>query len=159
MHAFKQNPAPTDCTSTLDVPKCAQLNSNNKFRNFDMTQASANSSAKTKQKKDARDIRAEALKIANTIKTEGQTPVETKAIANGIQRGMEMFLRQQSEKTRELDKRVKKVKQLSNRLTQQKPTEEQEEIHSEQSPSRLPWVLLALSWGLFVVVAAAETFL
>lgn len=51
---------------------------------------------KTKQKKDARDIRAEALKIANSIKIEGQTSVETKAIANGIQRGMELFLRQQS---------------------------------------------------------------
>ena len=45
--------------------------------------AAALSSTKGKQKKDARDIRAEALKIANTIKTEGQTTVETKAIANG----------------------------------------------------------------------------
>lgn len=113
-----------------------------------MTQPAA---TKTKQKKDARDLRAEALKIANTIKTEGQTPVETKAIANGIQRGMEMFLRQQSEKTRELDKRVKKVKQLSNQLAQQKPADEKDETISMQSSSRLPWVLLALSWGLFLV--------
>jgi hypothetical protein len=113
--------------------------------------------AKTKQKKDARDLRAEALKIANTIKTEGQTPVETKAIANGIQRGMEMFLRQQSEKTRELDKRVKKVKQLSNQLTQQKPDEgkEEETTYAPTQP-RLPWVLLALSWGLFLVVGAVN---
>lgn len=114
---------------------------------------------KTKQKKDARDLRAEALKIANTIKTEGQTPVETKAIANGIQRGMEMFLRQQSEKTRELDKRVKKVKQLSNQLTQQKSGDEKEETINTQTNSRLPWVLLALSWGLFVIVAGATTLL
>ena len=113
-----------------------------------MTQPAA---TKTKQKKDARDLRAEALKIANTIKTEGQTPVETKAIANGIQRGMEMFLRQQSEKTRELDKRVKKVKQLSNQLVQQKPADEKEENINTQTNSRLPWVLLALSWGLFLV--------
>lgn len=113
-----------------------------------MTQPAA---TKTKQKKDARDLRAEALKIANTIKTEGQTPVETKAIANGIQRGMEMFLRQQSEKTRELDKRVKKVKQLSNQLAQQKPADEKDETITMQSSSRLPWVLLALSWGLFLV--------
>lgn len=109
---------------------------------------------KTKQKKDARDLRAEALKIANTIKTEGQTPVETKAIANGIQRGMEMFLRQQSEKTRELDKRVKKVKQLSNQLAQHKPGDFKEEIASSRTNHRLPWVLLALSWCLFVVVGA-----
>ncbi|HCS62742.1 MAG TPA: DUF2956 domain-containing protein [Cellvibrio sp.] len=111
------------------------------------------STPKTKQKKDARDIRAEALKIANTIKTEGQTPVETKAIANGIQRGMEMFLRQQSEKTRELDKRVKKVKQLSNQLTQQKSGDEKETTNTP-TQSRLPWILLTLSWGLFLVVGA-----
>lgn len=107
---------------------------------------------KTKQKKDARDIRADAQKIANSIKIEGQTPIETKAIANGIQRGMEMFLRQQSEKTRELDKRVKKVKQLSNQLTQQKSDDVKEEGATTQSNPRLPWVLLALSWGLFLIV-------
>ena len=62
-----------------------------------------------------------------------------------------MFLRQQSEKTRELDKRVKKVKQLSNQLVQQKPADEKEENINTQTNSRLPWVLLALSWGLFLV--------
>jgi hypothetical protein len=116
-------------------------------------------SPKTKQKKDARDIRAEALKIANSIKIEGQTPVETKAIANGIQRGMELFLRQQSEKTRDLDKRVKKVKQLSTQLTQQKTVEEKEDGINTQTQSHLPWILLALSWGLFLAVAAAKTLL
>jgi hypothetical protein len=116
-------------------------------------------SPKTKQKKDARDIRAEALKIANSIKIEGQTPVETKAIANGIQRGMELFLRQQSEKTRDLDKRVKKVKQLSTQLTQQKTVEEKEDDINTQTQSHLPWILLALSWGLFLAVAAAKTLL
>lgn len=121
--------------------------------------AKASSSPKTKQKKDARDIRAEALKIANTIKTEGQTPIETKAIATGIQRGMELFLRQQSEKARDLDKRVKKAKQSSNQLTQQKPADEKEEITDTPTQSRLPWVLLAISWGLFLAVEAAKRFL
>ena len=116
-----------------------------------MTQPAPSSPAKTKQKKDARDIRAEALKIANSIKIEGQTSVETKAIANGIQRGMEMFLRQQSEKTRDLDKRVKKVKQLATRLTQDKPAEEILEIETTKTSSRLPWVLLVASWLLFLV--------
>jgi|GEM_PF-520813 len=121
-----------------------------------MTQpAPALSSTKGKQKKDARDIRAEALKIANTLKTEGQTTVETKAIANGIQRGMELFLRQQSEKTRDLDKRVKKVKQLATKLTQDKPADEKEIVKAQTSP-RLPWVLLAASWGIFLAVAVVK---
>lgn len=121
-----------------------------------MTQPAA-AIAKSKQKKDARDIRAEALKIANSIKTEGQNSTETKAIANGIQRGMELFLRQQSEKTRDLDKRVKKVKQLSTQLAQPKPMDDYEGTpDTPPKPTRLPWVLLAMSWGLFVVVAAIE---
>ena len=121
--------------------------------------AKASTSPKTKQKKDARDIRAEALKIANTIKTEGQTPIETKAIATGIQRGMELFLRQQSEKTRDLDKRVKKVTQLSNHLTQQKLANENEEITAVPTQSQLPWMLLALSWGLFLAMEIATRIL
>ena len=122
-----------------------------------MTQP-ATSPAKSKQKKDARDVRAEALKIANTIKTDGQTTVETKAIANGIQRGMELFLRQQSERTRDLDKRTKKVKQLTTQLTQNKPTVDKEEIEYTQPSPRLPWVLLAISWVFFLVVAVIKVF-
>jgi len=122
-----------------------------------MTQpAPSSSQAKSKQKKDARDIRVEALKIANTIKTEGQTPVETKAIANGIQRGMELFLRQQSERSRELDKRTKKVRQLATQLTQSKPMDEKNEVVNIQTSPKLPWVLLAFSWGLFLVIALAK---
>jgi arsenate reductase-like glutaredoxin family protein len=115
-----------------------------------MTQAST----KPKNKKDVRDIRAEALKIANSIKVEGQTKAEIKAIASGIQQGMEQFLRQQSEKTRDLDKRVKKVKQLAISAAQDtnnNPTP----VINNSPPARLPWVLLATSWVLFFIVAAS----
>lgn len=121
-----------------------------------MTQAAP---TKSKQKKDARDIRAEAMKIANSIKTDGQTPAETKAIANGIQRGMEMFLRQHSEKTRDLDKRVKKVKQLANQSSQAKPVGETEQTITAPKQSLLPWILLALSWSLFLLLEAARILL
>ncbi|HTF95499.1 MAG TPA: DUF2956 family protein [Cellvibrio sp.] len=106
---------------------------------------------KTKQKKDARDIRAEAQKIANSVKMEGQTPIETKAIANGIQRGMEMFLRQQSEKVRDLDKRSKKVKQLANQLAQPVQANEVEEKVDTHKQPLLPWMLLGISWLLFAL--------
>jgi hypothetical protein len=128
---------------------------NNPLETYVMTQP-APTTAKTKQKKDARDIRAEALKIANTIKTEGQTTMETKAIANGIQRGMELFLRQQSEKSRDLDKRVKKVKQLATQLTQEKSADTKEEIETTQPSPKLPWVLLAVSWGVFLTLFAVK---
>jgi hypothetical protein len=105
---------------------------------------------KQKTKKDGRDIRAEALKIARSIQVEGQTNADTKAIATGVQRGMEMFLRQQSEKSRDLDKRLKKAKLLTS-LQPGAP-----EVATSQQPVvvRLPWVLLGLSWVIFVGVAA-----
>lgn len=108
--------------------------------------------SKTKQKKDARDIRAEALKLARSIKTENQAPAETKAIANGIQRGIEIFLRQQSEKTRELDKRSKKVKQLANQLAQQHTGDSQEADIPPRQSTYLPWALLAASWIAFAIL-------
>ena len=122
-----------------------------------MNQPTSTSAPKTKQKKEARDLRAEATKIANSIKIDGQTPAETKSIANGIQRGMEIFLRQQSEKTRELDKRVKKVKQLSNQLTQPKSEDSKKKASETDINPRLPRVLLAVSWGLFLIAAGVMT--
>jgi len=106
-------------------------------------------SPKTKQKKDARDIRAQALKIARSLQTDGHTPIETKAIASGIQRGIEIYLRQQSEKSRELDKRSKKVKQQANQLALQR-----DETAAKVEPEGrdyLPWLLLALSWAIFLL--------
>ncbi len=108
--------------------------------------------AKTKQKKDARDLRAEALKIARSIQVEGQTAAETKAIANGIQRGIELFMRQQSEKARDLDKRSKKVKQMANQLAQQQVGNEEPQAQQPQSRAYLPWVLLGASWLMFIAL-------
>lgn len=113
---------------------------------------------KSKQKKEARDLRADALKIARSIKIAGQTPAETKAIANGIQRGMELFLRQQSEKARDLDKRVKKVKKLEHELTQPK-AEDLGEISTMQHSARLPWMLLIVSWLFFTAAAVGKLLL
>jgi hypothetical protein len=124
-----------------------------------MTQAAATPN-KTKQKKDSRDIRAKAQKIANSIRTDGQSPAETKAITNGIQRGMEMFLRQQSEKARELDKKTKKVKQLANQLAQPKPDTQEETTAPIQKQISLPWILLGISWvlfGVFILLTSAKS--
>lgn len=108
---------------------------------------------KPKTKKDVRDIRAEALKIANSIKVEGQDKATTKAISSGIQRGIELFMRQQSEKARELDKRVKKVKQLAATVAKN-AGDSAEPVVVVQKPSHLPWILLVLSWCLFIAMAS-----
>lgn len=103
-----------------------------------------------KTKKSGRDIRAEAQKIANSIKIECQSKAETTAIANGIQRGMELFLRQQSEKTRDLDKRIKKAKQLT---IQAAPPATATSLPADAPGTRLPWILLAGSWIVFLATA------
>ena len=106
---------------------------------------------KDKSKKDARDIRAEALKIANSQHIDGQTREQTRLIASGIQRGMEQFLRQQNEKARELDKRIKKVQRLAVSHQQPESAADTEVVaHTSMNVSRLPWVLLIISWILFV---------
>ena len=123
-----------------------------------MNQPTSTSAPKSKQKKEARDLRAEATKIANSIKIDGQTPAETKSIANGIQRGMEIFLRQQSEKTRELDKRTKKVKQLANQLAQQQNDDSDTTEPVAKISSKLPWILLGISWLTFITLETAQYF-
>lgn len=106
---------------------------------------------KAKTKKEVRDLKAEALKIANMIHIEGQTKAETKLIANGIQRGMEMFLRQQSERARELDKRAKKIKQMGQVVSSAATDGEVESVRDDSGTVKLPWLLLAISWVLFSV--------
>lgn len=106
--------------------------------------------SKDKSRKEARDIRAEALKIANSQHIEGQTREQTRLIAAGIKRGMEQFLRQQSEKARELDKRIKKVKRLAEGSKQADTSAAVDTVVKNRQPlTILPWVLLILSWIFF----------
>lgn len=112
---------------------------------------------KAKDKKEARDLKADALRIANSIQIEGQTKAETKLIASGIQRGMELYLRQQSERARELDKRVKKVKQREQTIqkSEQADSASGQPLDPEAEfslMSFLPWILLGVSWVLFALL-------
>ena len=85
----------------------------------------------------------EALRIARGTQRPGQTKEQTKLIAQGIQKGIEHYKKQQSAKARELDKNLKKVKQ-------QAASPEAHEIEVQENvvyrQHWLPWVLLVLSW-------------
>lgn len=99
----------------------------------------------SKAKKESRDIRSEALKLANNQKIEGQSKEQTKLIARGIQRGIEQYLRRQSEKSREIDKRSKKVKKLESSTQQVEVVETEKVVYRR---AWLPWFLLVVSWVL-----------
>ena len=86
----------------------------------------------------------EALRIARGTQRPGQTKEQTRLIAQGIQRGIEQYKKQQSAKDRELDKRRRKTSQ------QTAPAES----HTVQVQERLvyrqhwlPWALLVISWS------------
>ena len=85
----------------------------------------------------------EAIRIARGTQRPGQTKEQTKLVAQGIQKGIEQYKKQQSAKSRELDKKLKNVNQ------QLVSPEENEVEFKERLVYRqhwLPWLLLALSW-------------
>ncbi len=85
----------------------------------------------------------EAMRVARGTQRPGQTREQTKLIAQGIRKGIEQYKKQQSAKARELDKKLKKVKQqlAAPALSE---FEVQEKVVYKQH--WLPWALLVLSW-------------
>jgi hypothetical protein len=85
-------------------------------------------------------IQDEAMKIARGTQRPGQTKQQTKLIAQGIKKGIELYKKQESAKARELDKKLKKAGQQS--LPPDNPNEEKVVYRQHW----LPWVLLIISW-------------
>ena len=85
----------------------------------------------------------EALRIARGRQRPGQTREQTKLIAQGIQEGIKQYRKQQSAKGRELDRKLKKVRQQV-ASPEVREIEVQEKVVYRQH--WLPWALLVLSW-------------
>ena len=88
-------------------------------------------------------IHDEAMRIARGRQRPGQTKEQTKLIAQGIQEGIKQYKKQQSARGRELDRKLKKVKQQVAAPAVHE-IEVQEKVVYRQH--WLPWVLLVLSW-------------
>ena len=85
----------------------------------------------------------EAMRIARGRQRPGQSKEQTKLIAQGIQEGIKQYRKQQSAKGRELDRKLKKVRQQV-ASPEVRETEVQEKVVYRQH--WLPWALLVLSW-------------
>jgi hypothetical protein len=85
----------------------------------------------------------EAMRIARANQRPGQTKEQTRLVAQGIQKGIDQYKKQQKAKARELDKRLKKVAAQAEAVgqTRHAPVEL---IRTQQS--LLPWILLLVSW-------------
>ena len=90
----------------------------------------------------------DAMKIARGTQKPGQTKEQTKLIAQGIQKGIEIYKKKQGEKARELDKKLNKASALAS--SHEAATQQVVESVVVKG-NRLPWVLLVLSWICFVV--------
>jgi hypothetical protein len=91
---------------------------------------------------------AEAMRIAKSTQRPEQTKAQTKLIAQGIQKGIDQYKKTYKERRRELDKQGKKVKAKADAAE-----EEYSAAVAELEPakaSKLPWILLAVSWIGFV---------
>jgi hypothetical protein len=85
-----------------------------------------------------------AMSIAKGIKKPNQSKEQTKLIAQGIQKGIAEYKKQQKGKARDLNRLKKKV-------TNQKINNPVEDSSSQEvikcKLQWLPWFLLVMSWG------------
>jgi len=88
----------------------------------------------------------EAIAIARGTQKPGQTKEQTKLIAQGIKKGIELYKKQQNTTARELDKKRKQaLKQLAQQVENAAPALPLPQL-VEYKQHWLPWLLLVLTW-------------
>ncbi|MDV5058141.1 DUF2956 domain-containing protein [Vibrio diabolicus] len=95
----------------------------------------------------SQETQAEAMRIAKSTQKPGQTKEQTKLIAQGIEKGIAQYKKQQKERNRQADKAKKK--QQREKQHQHEKAIEQDNITNDapnHASSKLPWTLLVLSW-------------
>jgi hypothetical protein len=103
--------------------------------------------------KPSQHTQEEALKIARGTQRPAQTKEQTRLIAQGIQKGIDLYKKQQKEKARDLNRKLKKVSRQKEQSIEPDDLEIQERIVYRQH--WLPWLLLFLTWlgvGIYFLV-------
>ena len=98
--------------------------------------------AKQSRNLPSNETQEQALKIARSTQRPGQTKEQTKLIAQGIEKGIQNYKKQQKSRSRELNK---KLKHVSRQMIDEQQSEKHIEIEYKQH--WLPWVLLLLTWA------------
>jgi hypothetical protein len=97
---------------------------------------------KNSYQKPSPQTQEEALKMARGIQRPAQTKEQTRLIAQGIQKGIDLYKKQQKEKARDLNRRLKKV---SSQKAQTIASDDHEiQIRIVYRQHWLPWLLLLL---------------
>jgi len=96
------------------------------------------------------EVQVEALKVAKSTQKPKQTKDQTKLIAQGIEKGIAEYKKQQSKKSRERDKAKKsRLKEKAN-LEKQVINNADKTQNEGKIFTYLPWLLLGLSWAGFI---------
>jgi len=96
-----------------------------------------------------------AMTIAKGTQKPNQTKEQTKIIAQGIQKGIAEYKKQQKSKARELDKLKKKI------IHQQQDSAKIDSSNHEDTQCKvqwLPWTLLVSSWLIMAAFFAWNNF-
>lgn len=93
----------------------------------------------SKKQKPSPETRDEAMQIAKGTQRPGQTKEQTRLIAQGIQKGIDLYKKKQKAKARDLDKRLK----ASQSQPDDKQTSDTQVVYRQHW---LPWSLLIISW-------------
>ena len=104
--------------------------------------------AKKTNNKPSQETIDEAMQIAHATQRPRQSKEQTKLIAQGIEKGIAQYKKQQKEKARAANKAKKQS--LKNKATQIDvlPTEHvRDEVQTQNN--YLPWIILVISWLFF----------
>ncbi|MEZ8226683.1 DUF2956 domain-containing protein [Vibrio splendidus] len=98
----------------------------------------------------------EALKIAKATQKPAQTKEQTKLIAQGIEKGIALYKKQQKERGRQADKAKKRVQKEKQTLQANQDQDQEQNVDSDNKTtsnhaSKLPWLLLFASWIGFAI--------
>ena len=103
---------------------------------------------KNKYKKISPQTQDEAMLAAKATQRPGQTKEQTKLIAQGIEKGIAHYKKQQKGKSRELNKKLSKTSQQLTVSDKEKDVAIQ--CATVDKHAILPWVLLIISWAGFI---------
>ena len=94
--------------------------------------------------KTSQQTQEEALKLTRGTQRPAQTKEQTRLIAQGIQKGIDLYKKKQKEKARDLNRKLKKISSLKEQSIESDDHEILECIVYRQH--WLPWLLLFLTW-------------
>ena len=98
---------------------------------------------KNSYQKPSQQTQEEALKIARGTQRPAQTKDQTRLIAQGIQKGIDLYKKQQKEKARDLSRKLKKTSGQKEQSIESGDEIQEIVVYRQHW---LPWLLLFLTW-------------